>query len=481
MASSKPPKKKDKGKGMPKKEALDAHVTELSTSLQEMMADGETSGQESSVNETLLTMCRTDPSQSTPTDGLLHRESYCLLVRVVKDAVRLSEQDVRLPAHTWNEDIAVDICESRIGCLAGTYKVQLLSDTEFLLRKRPTSSPEMNWQNANTIISGLFLWCGVPVSLAAGHRSKKEAKYDLDATFTYRHTRAQERTELSKFRKDSKKSIISPKEPQPQGRGMTHRADKFFTKKMAGGPEPEWPALRTVAGSPDGYHLAKETLDFNNDTEEEAQDVESDMELMDKSNNSDASPVRSDHASLHSQHSTTENRDRKRVSRRLKATHSDRATNAKKGIKDRTPDGKKSKVVLSMFRDSKKEGALEYVDWRVEVEKYIKKGYEDNKIKDAMLFSLEGKARWNFWHCDEHGDLSPAEILKRMDMSFNASMDFRDLNARLCSLKQGTFESPKDYYDCMVDISVAQWEYHQDRFQPGELSCIEKECFFAGL
>ena len=55
MASSKPPKKEDKGKGMPKKEALDARVTELSTSLQEMMADRETSGQESSANETLLT------------------------------------------------------------------------------------------------------------------------------------------------------------------------------------------------------------------------------------------------------------------------------------------------------------------------------------------------------------------------------------------------------------------------------------------
>ena len=45
-----------------------------------------------------------------------------------------------------------------------------------------------------------------------------------------------------------------------------------------------------------------------------------------------------------------------------------------------------------MFRDSKKEGALEYADWRAEVEEYIKKGYENNKIKDAMLFSLEGKA-----------------------------------------------------------------------------------------
>ena len=33
----------------------------------------------------------------------------------------------------------------------------------------------------------------------------------------------------------------------------------------------------------------------------------------------------------------------------------------------------------------------------------------------------------------------------------------------------------------MVNIGVALREYHQDRFQPGELSRIEKECFFAGL
>ena len=218
MASSEPPKKEDQEKGMLKKEALNACVTELSTSLQEMMADGETSGQESSANETPLTMRQTDPSRSALTDGLCHQESYCLLVRVVKDAIRLSERDVRLPVHAWNEDIDVDICESRIGCQAGTYKVQLISNMEFLLRKRPTSGPEMNWQDANVIIrliSGLFLWCGVLVSLAAGHCSKKEAKYNLIATFTYRYTRAQERTVLSKFWKDSKRSVISPKEPQP--------------------------------------------------------------------------------------------------------------------------------------------------------------------------------------------------------------------------------------------------------------------------
>ena len=94
MAYREPPKKEEKEKGMPMKEAIDARVTELSTSLQEMMVNGETSGQESSANETLLTMHRTDPSRSAPTDGLRRRELYCLLVQVVKDAVRLSERDV---------------------------------------------------------------------------------------------------------------------------------------------------------------------------------------------------------------------------------------------------------------------------------------------------------------------------------------------------------------------------------------------------
>ena len=286
---------------------------------------------------------------------------------------------------------------------------------------------------------------------------------------------------LNKFQKDSKKSVISLKEPQPRGRGMTCRADKCFAKKMAGGLEPERPALHATTESPEGYHSAKEHSDFDDDTEEEARDVESEEEPVVESDNSNTSSTRSGRASVRSQCSTTANRDKRRTVWRLKALDSVRAMNAKKGIKGKTPDGKKSRVVLSMCRDSKKEGALEYADWRAKVEEYIKKGFDDNKIKDAMLFSLEGKARWNFRHCDEHGDLTPTEILKWMDMSYNASVDFRDLNARLCGLKQGPFEPPKDYYDRMVDIGVALREYHQDWFQPGELSRIEKECFFAGL
>ena len=72
MASRDPPKKEDQGKSVPKQEALDAHVTETCTSLREIMADRETSGQESSATETPLTTCQTDPGRSAPTDGLRH-------------------------------------------------------------------------------------------------------------------------------------------------------------------------------------------------------------------------------------------------------------------------------------------------------------------------------------------------------------------------------------------------------------------------
>ena len=260
MAFRNSPKKEDQGKDVQKQGALNACVTELCTSLQETMVQGEMSGQESSITGTLPTGHQSVPGRSAPTDGIRHQESYCLLVRVTKDALRLSERDIRVPTHAWDENIAADICESWIGCLPGTYKVQLLSDTEFLLRKRPTSRPEMNWQDANAmirLIHGEFLWCGVPVSLAAGHRTKKEVKYDLDATFAYWHTRAQERVVLSKFQKDSKQSVITPKEPQTCGRGMTCHADKHFAKKMAGGPGLEEPALHATARSPDGYHSAR--------------------------------------------------------------------------------------------------------------------------------------------------------------------------------------------------------------------------------
>ena len=138
-------------------------------------------------------------------------------------------------------------------------------------------------------------------------------------------------------------------------------------------------------------------------------------------------------------------------------------------------------MVLSLFRDSPKEGALTYTDWRREVEEYIRKGYDDSRIKDAMLSSVEGQAYVNFRSCDEGRNRTPAQILKEMDSIYNISVTFRDLNARMCGLKQGMNEPIKTYYERMADISVKLEQYHGDRFGPGELKMMKKDCFYAGL
>ena len=151
-------------------------------------------------------------------------------------------------------------------------------------------------------------------------------------------------------------------------------------------------------------------------------------------------------------------------------------TNAKK-----EDERHKGKVVLSLFRDSPKEGTLTYTNWCREVEEYIQKGYDDNRIKDAMLFLVDGQAYVNFRSCDEGRNHTPAQILREMDSIYNVSVTFWDLNARMCGLKQGMNKPIKAYYERMADISVKLEQYHGDRFGLGELKIMKKDCFYAGL
>ena len=66
-----------------------------------------------------------------------------------------------------------------------------------------------------------------------------------------------------------------------------------------------------------------------------------------------------------------------------------------------------------------------------------------------MFTWLEGKSKHNYQACNEKGDLTPEKILQRMDMIYGRSVSFRDLKAKLCGLKQGQLEPPKDYYESM--------------------------------
>ena len=133
-----------------------------------------------------------------------------------------------------------------------------------------------------------------------------------------------------------------------------------------------------------------------------------------------------------------------------------------------------------MFRDFPKEGAQTYTDWRREVEEYLRKGYDDSRMMDAMLSSVEGQAYFNFHSCDEGRNRKPAQILKEMDSIYNVSVTFWDLNAWMCGLKQGMNDPINSYYERMVDISGKLEQYHGNHFGLGELSLMKKGLLLCG-
>ena len=271
--------------------------------------------------------------------------------------------------------------------------------------------------------------------------------------------------------------------PVGRGRGMIRRADKYLAQQhgkeppRAPGPVPTPPMFPDRTTMLDDYLSAREPSEFEYDSEEtDPGEPEDDLEEDDASVSSDSMYKSNRHDTDRPHRTNILNRNHRHNQRKRKEHRFRHPMNAKK-----EEDRRKGKVVLSLFRDSPKEGALTYTDWCREVEEYLQKGYDDNQVKDAMLSSVEGQAYVNFCSCNEGRNCTPAQILREMDSIYNVSITFRDLNARMCSLKQGMNEPIKSYYERMADISVKLEQYHGDHFGSGELSLMKKDCFYAGL
>ena len=421
------------------------------------------------------------------------RESNCLYIRVLRDSDAILEQDRKVPEYCWNTGISKDICEARTGVVPGTFSVDLLSDTEFLVYRIPKTTSGMSDREARCyadLIMGSYLWAGSLATVFVTKRTTQEARRDKVKTREYHRKITVQRLDTAQARLKDLEIVAQRRQecaanPVARGRGMIRRADKYLAQRHGREPEripgtvPILPTFSDRAATPDDYHSAWEPSESEYDSEEmdpeeDRDDVEGDDDDM--SVGSDATFKSSSHDMDRTNRTTTANRNQRRNQRKRKESQGRRPTNARK-----EDEWRKGKVVLSLFQDSLKEGALMYTDWHREVEEYIQKGYDDNRIKDAMLSSVKGQAYVNFRSCDEGRNRTLVQILKEMDSIYNVSITFRDLNARMCELKQGMNEPIKTYYERMADISVKLEQYHGDRFGPGELKMMKKDCFYAGL
>ena len=134
-----------------------------------------------------------------------------------------------------------------------------------------------------------------------------------------------------------------------------------------------------------------------------------------------------------------------------------------------------------MFRETTKEDAISYRNWHSKIKDALQRDNNAAKVKEAMFASLEGMARDNAKMINENRDLHVTHILDRLDSLYGASMTFQSLNAALCGLQQKPMESARAYYNCMAQIMVILRERHGNRYRPGELARMSKDCFYAGL
>ena len=176
-------------------------------------------------------------------EGIRWRESYCLFIRVQKDVEGVSKREQRIDPEAWNETICRNICENRLDAPEGTFTMQLLSDTEFLLYEGKKDGPGMTWDNTCVYIQrlqGMFPWCGVRAFLVAGQQTMKHSRIDVADSYWFRRERNQEKVALEKFRKQNRKKGTSrmdniqpePEVPKGRGRGMIRRSDMSQAKKL---------------------------------------------------------------------------------------------------------------------------------------------------------------------------------------------------------------------------------------------------------
>ena len=162
---------------------------------------------------------------------------------------------------------------------------------------------------------------------------------------------------------------------------MIHRADKYLAQQhgreseQVPGSAPALPVFPDWTATPDDYHSAQELFKFEYDSEEtDPEELEDDPEEEDDTSvSSDLMYKSSGHDTDHTRRTNTANWNQRRNQRKHKENRGQCPTNAKK-----EGDRRKGKVVLSLFWDSLKEGALTYTDWHWEVEEYLRKGYDDN-------------------------------------------------------------------------------------------------------
>ena len=407
------------------------------------------------------------PATATVAEGARRREKYSLLVRIFTARGRRS-----LESHAWVEDLLKDFFQSILGI---NLSVILLSPTECLIFCGNRAQGQgMSWDESLQYahqLTGIHPWTGYMIEVVAYQRTLKEARHEMQVAREFTHERTKQRiTHLNALAMaPAAKARSATPQGSPRGRGMTRRADRYFVQQQLGDMNLEESAFAqrpTLLGAQPESPGREQFDSAREDVEEDGEaasalDAELDASTGEETDTS-GRPARSPSAERRRRRNRAMRRERTRARREF-----------------RRP--KNRRLSFPLFRETTKEDAISYRDWRSEIEDALEHGHDAAKVKEAMFASLEGMARDNAKMIDENGDLHVTRILDGLDSLYGVSMTFQSLNAALCGLQQRQMESARAYYNRMAQITVILRERHGNRYRPGELARMSKDCFYAGL
>ena len=354
--------------------------------------------------------------------------------------------------------------------------VILLSPTECLIFcGNHTQGQGMSWDESLHYahqLMGVHPWTGYMIEVVAHQRTLKEARHKMQVAREFMHERTKQRIMHLNALAMVPATRAHPAAPQrsPRGRGMTGRADRYFVQqqlKEMNLEEPAFAQCPTLLGAQQDSPECEQYDSAWEDAKEEEGEATSALDAeLDASTGeeTDASrcPARMPSAERHCRRNCTLHTERTQVQREF-----------------RRP--KNRRLSFPLFRETTKEDAISYQDWRSEIKDALEQGHNAAKVKEAMFASLEGMARDNAKMIDENGDLHVTQILDGLDSLYGVSMTFQSLNAALCGLQQRQMESARAYYNHMAQITVILRERHCNRYRPGELARMSKDCFYVGL
>ena len=112
-------------------------------------------------------------------------------------------------------------------------------------------------------------------------------------------------------------------------------------------------------------------------------------------------------------------------------------------------------ATLPLFKNSSKEGATPYIDWRNCVNELVADKLDEARIRSLVMQSLEGPPKDTARLAFKKGKGTLKDILKALDKLYGRSASYVHLQSEMCNIQQLYRESAQDYFERLVRLQVA--------------------------